>query len=67
MFLGGIMERDLEKVAWNRLATFPFLMACELQENIKVWFSPSKKSWFYLLQWKAFKDDEKCFLFHFRL
>ena len=36
---------------------------------ILVWLlksvSPSKKGLFYLLPWKPFKNDEKCFLFHF--
>ena len=27
---------------------------------------PSKKVSFYLLPWKPFKDDEKCFLFHIK-
>ena len=30
----------------------------------KVGFSPSKKNWFYLLRWKPFKNEEKCFYFH---
>ena len=33
--------------------------------QFKVAFSPSKKL-FYLLQWKLFKNDGKCFLFHFK-
>ena len=40
----------------------------QIKVAIKVTFkgglSPSKKSLFYLLQWKDFKNDEKCFLFH---
>ena len=31
----------------------------------KVGFSPSKKMC-YLLHWKPFKNDEKCFLFHLK-
>ena len=31
---------------------------------LKVGLSPSKKKYFYLLEWKPFKNDEKCFLFH---
>ena len=40
----------------------------KLQENsrIKVGFSPSKKNYFYFLQWKPFKNDEKYFLFHLK-
>ena len=30
----------------------------------KVGLSPSKKNYFCLLQWKPFKNDGKCFLFH---
>ena len=38
----------------------------QTSENIFTYIglSLSKKSWFYLLQWKAFKNDEKSFLFH---
>ena len=25
-----------------------------------------RKCWFYLLQWKPFKNDKKCFLFYFK-
>ena len=32
--------------------------------KLKVGLSPSKKKLFYLLQWKSFKSDKKCFLFH---
>ena len=28
--------------------------------------SPSKKKLFYLLQWKSFKNDKNCFLFHLK-
>ena len=31
--------------------------------ELKVGLSPSKKIPFYLPQWKAFKNEEKCFLF----
>ena len=30
--------------------------------DLKVGLSPSKKTSIYLLQWKPFKNDEKCFL-----
>ena len=63
MFSGGIMERDLEKVVWNRLATFPFLMACELKENIKVRFSPSKKVGFICFNGRHFKMMKNAFYF----
>ena len=33
---------------------------------LKLGLSPSKKISFYLLQWKPFKNDEKCFLFHLK-
>ena len=33
--------------------------------NVKIELSPSKKM-FYLLPWKPFKNDEKCFLFHIK-
>ena len=33
---------------------------------IKVGLSPSKKILFYLLRRKLFKNDYKCFLFHFK-
>ena len=32
----------------------------------KVELSPSKKISIYLLQWKSFKNYEKCFLFHLK-
>ena len=32
--------------------------------GLKVGLSSSKKKLFYLIQWKPFKNDEKCFLFH---
>ena len=32
--------------------------------RVKVGLSPTKK--FCLLQWKSFKNDEKCFLFHLK-
>ena len=49
------------------------MTASELLENqwefrkqwFKVGLSPSKKI-FYLLQWKPFNNDEKCFLFHLK-
>ena len=41
------------------LVTFPEVI-------LKVGPSPSKKNSFYLLQWKSFKNDEKCFLFHLK-
>ena len=31
--------------------------------SIKVGLSPSKKNYFYLLQWKPFNNDEKSFFF----
>ena len=31
---------------------------------IEVGLSPPKKIYFYLLQWRLFRNDEKCFLFH---
>ena len=34
--------------------------------DFKVRLSPSKKIYFYLLQWKPFKDDEKWFLLHLK-
>ena len=36
------------------------------EEILKVGLSPSKKYLFYLLWWKLFKHDEKCFLFHLK-
>ena len=33
---------------------------------LKVGLSPSKKTSFYFLQWKPFKNDEKCFLFYLK-
>ena len=33
---------------------------------IKVGLSPSKNIFGYLLDWKPFKSDEKCFLFHLK-
>ena len=38
----------------------------ENQGSIKVGLSPSIKNCSYLLQWKPFKNDEKCFLFHLK-
>ena len=32
--------------------------------NVKVGLLPSEKKNFYLFQWKPFKNNEKCFLFH---
>ena len=32
--------------------------------TLKVGLPPSKKKYFYLLKWKHFTNDEKCFLFH---
>ena len=32
----------------------------------KFGLSPSKKKMFYLIQWKSFKNDEKCFLFYLK-
>ena len=34
--------------------------------DFKVGLSPSKKNFFYLLQWRPFKQDKKCFLFHLK-
>ena len=34
--------------------------------HLKVRLSPSKKVFYYLLQRKPFKNDEKCFLFHLK-
>ena len=34
--------------------------------GFKVRLSPSKNISFYLLQWKPFKNDEKCSLFHLK-
>ena len=34
--------------------------------RLKVRLSSSKQVSFYLLQWKPFKSDEKCFLFHLK-
>ena len=34
--------------------------------DLKVEVSPSKKKLGYLLDWKLFKNDEKCFLFHLK-
>ena len=36
------------------------------KEILTIGLSPSKKIHFYLLQWKPFKSDEKCFLFHLK-
>ena len=35
-------------------------------KTIKIGFSPSKIRKIYLLKWKPFKNDEKCFLFHIK-
>ena len=37
------------------------------QKNIKGRILTFQKSWFYLLKWKPFKNDEKCFLFHLKI
>ena len=37
-----------------------------LKTMFKVGLSPPKQNSFYLLQWKPFKNDEKCFLFHLK-
>ena len=34
--------------------------------EVKVGLSPSKNFLLYLLHWKPFKKDEKCFLFHLK-
>ena len=34
--------------------------------TLKVGFSPSKKIFYYLLQWEPFKNNEQCFLFHLK-
>ena len=44
----------LRKIMYNMLKIF------------KVGLSPSKKNLHDLLYWKAFKSDEKCFLFHLK-
>ena len=33
---------------------------------VTVWLSPCKKNLCYLLDWKLFKNNEKCFLFHLK-
>ena len=38
-------------------------LALFLETKLKVGLSPSKKKFFYLLQWKPFKNDEKPVLF----
>ena len=43
-----------------------FQLSDTLSVGIKVGLSPSKKNLFYLLQWKPFKNGEKCFLFRFK-
>ena len=35
-------------------------------QPLKVGLSPSKKKLCYLLDWKSYKNDEKCFLFHLK-
>ena len=39
---------------------------CEMPSDLKLGPSPSKKNYFYLLQWLPFKIDEKRFLFHLK-
>ena len=34
--------------------------------TFKIGLSPSKQNSFYFLQWKSFKNDEKCFLFYLK-
>ena len=34
--------------------------------TLTVGLSPSKKKLFYVLQWKYFKNDEKCFIIHLK-
>ena len=46
------------------LITVPVAMK-KYKNFIKVGLSPSKNN-LYLLQWKAFKNAEKCFLFHLK-
>ena len=40
--------------------------AVSKNHNVKVGLSPSKQNYFYLLQWKHFKNDGKWFLFHLK-
>ena len=48
--------------------SFSFLFVCGFYYLLKflVWFSPSKKIYFYLICWKPFKNDEKYFFFHLK-
>ena len=55
--------RKLNKVEFGNLKLL-FLLCADPYR--KVGLSSSKKISFYLLQWKPFKNDEKCFLFHFK-
>ena len=47
------------KVSWKRQ-----LLLKNDENIIKITLWLSKKKMFYLLQWKPFKNDENCFLFH---
>ena len=55
-----------------QMHTFTFLeefvikLHKKMKFSIKVELSPSKKHLCYLLHWRLFKNDEKCFLFHFK-
>ena len=59
---------------WLQVWQYHFSQAKEATSKIsapvhcsfKVELSPSKKISFYLLQWKPFKNNEKCFLFHLK-
>ena len=43
-----------------------FIEKMQTMYSIKVGLSPSIKKWFYLLQWKTFKNDKRCFLFYLK-
>ena len=47
------------------LSVLLIIIMVSLLQVFKVWFSLSKKL-FYLLQWKPFKNNEKCFLFRLK-
>ena len=72
----GRYKRNIQLEFWSFLSQFfrrrtwcigsnHFQQCVWYQMHLKVGLSPSKKL-FYLLHWKPFKNDEKCFLFHIK-
>ena len=65
-----LSNKKTEKVTTNDVvltsSVEEILLRITFDSELEVRPSPSTKKLFYLLQWKTFINDEKCFLFHLK-